>query len=402
MQIKSILPDQRIEASNVLVELNLKEYLSVAPYIIDKNEYQRKRVIKSKIKEILRDDLLRGCSIPPIVLSVQNKELTNSFNFKDFSDGTLIEKAFADKSLLIIDGLQRTFVILSLEEELKKSDPQKLSEFYDQKIRAEIYVGLNRLGILYRMITLNTGQTTMSTRHLMEIVYLDYLKDGIDGIKFITDKDGVSVNPKSTTEFRFKDVLDGFNSYIERDENLIERTEILDNIKTLDNLNNEGNNKDLFKEFIIIYQDFLNHINSNFWTYKDEDFTSQEYKIKSPPPFGKSPVEIFKRSQAFTGFGAALSHLKKKKSISFGNIKETIKNIHDEDYNESFKRLLKHLDTIKERSKKIGNDQRYFFRSFFTALNDSTADTYCMFGASVEQAFKATRADRFTNNDDEE
>ena len=46
--IKSILNDERINAYNVLVEINVGEYLKFARNIIDNNEFQRKKVIKSK------------------------------------------------------------------------------------------------------------------------------------------------------------------------------------------------------------------------------------------------------------------------------------------------------------------------------------------------------------------
>ena len=91
--------------------------------------------------------------------------------------------------MLILDGLQRTFVILDLHDDIKEGKVKNFDTaiFLNQIIRAEIYIGLGKLGILYRMLTLNTGQTTMSTRHLMEILYLDYLDKDIDGIKNILE-----------------------------------------------------------------------------------------------------------------------------------------------------------------------------------------------------------------------
>lgn len=399
MELKSILIDERIEAANVLVELDISEYLSVAPDIIDKNEYQRKKVIKSKIKEILREDLLKGCSIPPIVLSIKTEGLGEKFDYKSFKDIAIIEQSFKDKTLLIIDGLQRTYVMMGLEEELKKDKKEKeLDKFYKHRIRAEIYVGLNRLGILYRMITLNTGQTTMSTRHLMEILYFDYKETGVDNIKFVTDKDEEVVRP-NTTEYKFKEVLDGFNSYLEKDENLIERTEILDNIRTLNNLSNEDYKKDLFKLFMTTYKSFLDKIvaSSNDWKYKEEDFKGTEYALKAIP-FGKSSVEIFKRSQAFTGFGGAIGQLKSNRSVTIEQIGGMISQIKtsEGDFQDCFKLILKHLDTIKEKSKKIGNDQRFFFRYLFQNLFDPQNDEKLNLDKAADAAFNRTRADKLS------
>jgi hypothetical protein len=52
--VKSILLDERIDALNALIEIKIGDYLSFAKNIIDNNEYQRRKVIKSKIKEILK------------------------------------------------------------------------------------------------------------------------------------------------------------------------------------------------------------------------------------------------------------------------------------------------------------------------------------------------------------
>ena len=138
--IKSILKDERINAYNVLVEINVGEYLKFARNIIDNNEFQRKKVIKSKIKEILKDDLLRNCLIPSIVLAVSNETIKTIKDENDFeSSEAIILDAIRENKILIIDGLQRTYVLLRLEEVLQYSgnevDLQKLN---NHKISEEI------------------------------------------------------------------------------------------------------------------------------------------------------------------------------------------------------------------------------------------------------------------------
>src|ERR1700761_4323591 len=166
MKVRSILEDNRIHAYNVLVELTVGEYLGFAKDVIDSNDFQRKRVIKSKIKEILTEDLLRGCVIPSIVLAISNKEVGTIKSIEDFDiSENIINQAIESRQLVIIDGLQRTYVLKALEEDLqRRRDETTLAKLYTLKIRAEVYLGLSRTGLLYRMITLNTGQTTMSTR----------------------------------------------------------------------------------------------------------------------------------------------------------------------------------------------------------------------------------------------
>ena len=397
--IKSILKDERINAYNVLIEISISEYLKFARNVIDNNEFQRKKVIKSKIKEILKDDLLRNCLIPSIVLAVSNENIKTIKDEDDTqSSEEIINNAIRSNEILIIDGLQRTYVLLSLEEELlKKGDEDALQKLYKHKIRAEVYLGLNRIGLLYRMITLNTGQTTMSTRHLMEILYLDYARIGVNGIKLIKDKEETQIS-LNTDEFNFRTILDGFNSYLEKNEGLIERTEILDNIKSLDVIKDEEINKDLFKDFLLTYKVMLDQLvlKTNSWKNNTDDIEEQALKLNTNA-FGKSILDIFKKSQVLTGFGAAIGHLKEAKNLSLTDIEKMLPLItaENDDWNTALCHLLKQLDLVKEKSKKIGNDQRYFFKFFFRGLLNPDSDQYLNFNKSSDFAFNRTREDKF-------
>jgi hypothetical protein len=395
--VKSILIDERIDALNALIEIKIGDYLSFAKNIIDNNEYQRRKVIKSKIKEILKVDLQRNCLMPSIVLAVSNLDTVELNIRKEYADADkIIIKATESNDIMIIDGLQRTYVLLELEDDLKKNNQTKgLEKFYNHIIRAEEYLGLSRIGLLYRMITLNTGQTTMSTRHLMEILYFDYSRVGIDGIKLISDKDDTYVSD-SIYDYNFKTILDGFNSYLEKDESLIDRTTILDNINTLEILNKEEGNKDIFKDFLITYKMFLEEllIKIEGWTY-DKSIVDDTLKLNANP-FGKSILDIFKKSQAITGFGAGLGGLKEDNGLNLITVRELFKEINagGDDWDYIIYQLLKHLDIIKEKSKKIGNDQRYYFRYFFKGLFDIGNDSYLNFKKATEYAFNRTRKEK--------
>ncbi|RVU00280.1 hypothetical protein EOD41_12410 [Mucilaginibacter limnophilus] len=396
MKIRSILYDQRITAYNALVEISIGEYLSFAEDIIDKNEFQRKRVIRSKIKEILQEDLLRSCLIPSIVLAIPDEKAGTINDEDDFIGAErLINKAVQIKDILIIDGLQRTFVMMGLAEDLKKQAGSVLENFYAHRIRAEIYLGLNRIGLLYRMITLNTGQTTMSTRHLMEILYIDYSRIGIEGINIVKDKDENLVE-NNTTSFNFKTILDGLNSYIEKNEAIIERVEILDNIRSLDALKLERDDKDLFKEFLLTHKVFLETIltKSNQWAFTI-DKEESAFRLNSQP-FGKTPLDIFKKSQAITGFGAAVGFLKQAKNISLSDVRVAVSAISTDgdDWDTAFRQLLKQFDLIKEKSKKIGNDQRYYFKYFFRSLLNPEADEYLNFSKAALFAYDNLRVEK--------
>lgn len=399
MEIKSILLDKRIESYNVMAEIEIGAYLNFAFDIIDKNEFQRRKVIKTKIREILKEDLQKGCLIPSIVLASYGKSI-NQMIFSEIKQNAkeIIDLSIKNREILIIDGLQRTYVMLALREELEnRKNEAELVNFLGQKIRVEVYLGLKRMGLLYRMITLNTGQTTMSTRHLMEILYYDYIDVDLGGIILIPDKDNYAP-AMNTSEFNFKEILDGFNSYIEKDEGLINRTEILDNIKSLDILKDEVNTeKDLFKDFIFVYKSFLDNLNlkSNNWQLNVDYFKSAGMEIKSNP-FGKNVLQIFKRSQAITGFGAAIGQLKEIRGLNFESLNTMIQQINTEnsEWESSFSSMIAQIDVINTKSKKIGNDQRYYFRIFFRALLNTDSDQYLNFIKAADYAFNRTREER--------
>jgi len=406
VNILTNIKDHRIQAANVLVELTMEQYLSIAPKILNENEFQRKKVINSQISALLIEDILIGCSIPPLVLAVKKNLLSEDFNYKTFEDNSLIEKAFEQNELLILDGKQRTHVFSKLYLDLKKKiekekdaeTEEKLKSFLKNILRIEVYVGINKLNILYRMLTLNSGQTSMSTRHLMEMLYLDYLEIPFHEVTLIPDKADEKVT-NDTREYQFKDVLDGFTSYLDKDENTLERSEILDNIKSAKNIKFEDKQKNLFEEFILTYKKFLDKINdlSNGYTIKKESLLQSEFEVKGLL-FGTTAIEIFKKSQALSGFGAAIAELRdSRENYDLSVVATKIDNIQfrpESNYENSIHYLVKHFDNIRDKSKKIGTDQRFYFKSFFRSLFDPESSYPLYFDKAIEYAYKRTREEK--------
>jgi len=407
---RSTLLDHRIKAVNILLEVNMEDYLNVAKDIIDDNEFQRKKVINSKISNLLKEDITIGCSVPPLVLAISADLVGNNFNYNDKFDDTIIEKAFEQRKLLILDGKQRTHVFLKLYNDLKSSIAKdesgnkeslesQLKGLLSNKLRIEVYVGINKLNILYRMLTLNSGQTTMSTRHLMEMLYIDYLGIKIENIRLVADKDEESIKFDNSTDYAFKDVLDGFTSYLEKDESPIDRSEILDNINSANNLKQEDEKVNLFEDFIKAYKVFIDKISqlSNGYVLNTDDLRGTEYEIKGNA-FGKTPIEIFKKSQGLSGFGAAVAELKDiRDGFDLSKVIEIVNKISFSDnsnYNDSLFLLTKQLDVIKEKSKKIGNDQRFYFKWFFRTILDPDFNFPHKFDKAIANAYKKTREEK--------
>lgn len=385
MKIMSKIYDQRINSWNVYVESSFGEYLQFAKKIIHNNDLQRKRVKTSKtIYSLLKSDLQQGCIMPPLVLALTEIGVLDPQNPDE-------EKLLAyinenSENVLILDGLQRTYTLIDADDEMKLKEQKEYEKFLNNKLRLEIYVEINKFGILYRMLTLNTGQTPMSARHQLEMLYSNMLDTEIDGVRLITDKEG-QADPDEN-EFIFKNAIEGFNSYMNRNELPLDRQDILDNVKVLEHMADENIAEDLFKEFLETYIKIfttLRKITENH-VVTEEDL--QEYQI-SESPFGKKVSKIFSSSQALTGFGAAAGKMKDLGIIrSLADFADMLEKL--EENNDGYAwmmELLAKLDSIKSSSKKIGNAQRMFFQYFFRELFNTESDSYLNLEDAVQNGY---------------
>ena len=368
--------------------MSIEEYLEVAGDIIKNNEFQRKRVKNSStVYALLKKDLRCNCTMPPIVLAIKAEKmnyLLNPFNV----DEEQIKKMFKPENLIILDGLQRTYTILELIEELKSEEDnqEELSKVLSNSIRIEVFLGINKIGILYRMLTLNTGQTPMSIRHQIEILYSDYSEHNIEEVSLLKETDSKTI--KRIGEYQFRDVIEGFNSYLDRNELGISRDQLLENIQNLEKLALENSSSDLFKDYILTYNSFVKKLDSF-----EEGWDISRSDVNINGVFGKNIMQIFTKSQVLSGFGAAVGKLKDLKMIEgFETIKDNINSIvvsHNREltFNQAMTNLLKKLDSIKNEAKKIGVAQRLFFTYFFRELFNHNSDSYLDIDSAINTGF---------------
>lgn len=382
MQALSNLYDSRINANNVLVEMSLEDYSQLALPIIENNPFQRRRVGSSKtVYSLLKQDLIQECVIPPIVLALTSSSPEfNSNELEHFPDFLQKNKAH----LVILDGLQRTYTILDLLSELKKSgDTESLEKVKKNKIRVEFYVGLNRLGILYRMLTLNTGQTPMSLRQQIEILYLDYIGTNVEGVELLRETDNRPA--LQNNQYNFKDVVEGFNSYLDRDELPIEKSDLLENISSLEKLAKENQSADLFKAYLTSWHRFITKIID----LSEDVRLSDDYIEKNGTPFGKNTIQVFKKPQAMSGFGAAIGKMIDFKMISsFDDLNTIIDALELQEPLDFLEEINRSLEWIKLNTKKIGNAQRSYFQYFFRELFNKDTDSYKNLQLSATSALR--------------
>lgn len=367
MKLASTLFDKRVQANNVLVEMKIGEYIELVEDIISKNEFQRKRVRSSKtVYALLKKDLQDECVIPSIVLAI-----TKNINITD--DDIFRNELMANKeSLLILDGLQRTLTIMDLLDDYKISGNENaLRKLKDNTLRIEIYINLNRLGVLYRMLTLNTGQTPMSLRQQIEMLYLDYLDNDLDGIQLIRESDVRAAS--QVNQYNFKEMIEGFNAYLDRDELPMDRADILENIDSLEKLSKENQNTELFELYVKSIHSFILKIVDLCGNTE----LNREYLEVNNSPFGRNALQVFKKPQVYSGYGAAIGRLVDFEVISgFVDIDNKINGLEIDNPEEFLEKINDSLIWIKNNSKKIGNAQRIFFAYFFRDLFNEDSNVY--------------------------
>ncbi|EJS02222.1 hypothetical protein [Bacillus cereus] len=391
MEIKSRITDFRIKAENIFIEMSYEEYLEIAEGIIENNPLQRKRVKSSNtVYSLLRSDLKSGCLMPPMVLALSNGR---DIEYSNLDNDQIINYILGNKDkLIILDGLQRTHTLKDVKlEYINYGDYTGLENYYGNKLRIELYLGISKFGILYRMLTLNTGQTPMSIRHQIEMLYKDYMVNDIEGITLLSEVDESGDSVVGT--YSFKSMIEGFNSYLERDPLPMDRFDILNNIKGLEKLSQEDQEYDIFKEFLLTYNHFINKMIEISEDWHLEPDYEKELELSSRA-FGNSALKIFNKSQAITAFGAALGKLKDFGLINnFNDIKEALSKVEFEGETEDWMiDLITNMDRIKQTSKKIGNSQRVYFYWFFRELFNSESDSYLNLNEAVSNGFNKYRS----------
>lgn len=378
--ITSKLRDNRIDAVNVLAEMSLSEYAKLISGNLDKNEFQRRRVSSSKtVYSLLKQDMRRGCVIPPLVLALTEK-VADIESLADEEVAQLVTDNSA--GLVILDGLQRTHTIIDLLAEVNRGQgAPDASAVQNLPVRVEIYIGLNRLGVLYRMLTLNTGQTPMSLRQQIEMLYLDYQDTG-SHIQLLKEADGrYAAKPH---QYNFKDVVEGFNAYLNRDELPIDRASLLENIRSLEKLSRENQNSDVFKTYVNAVDSFITQAVS---LCQDAEVAVEE--LEDPSPFGKNVSQVFKKPQAMSGLGSALGKLIDREVLrDLDHAMELIPKVAVDSPEDFLLEINMSLSWLKNNTSKIGNAQRTFFTFYFRELLNSETDSYLDLQAAASSALR--------------
>ena len=254
-------------------------------------------------------------------------------------------------------------------------------EIADNDLRLDIWITPDAISLIYRMLVLNTGQTPWDVKRQMEVVYKPLIKECeryVDGIQINTKND--AKRRSSGGEYRASDIVELFLVFSSRKELVNTAEKLADDFTRLDVTQMAGNQEysNMFYECIkMLYR--LDVAISNYTGGYEEEIEGDKIS---------DGLSLFTNLPAKVGFIVALAqHImgragmmkpdEEQKNI-LNNIKETfnhfcerIEHMDQKDLHE-FLSLGVLNDSMKGLStKKIGDDQRRFFKTGFDALFSS-------------------------------
>jgi hypothetical protein len=361
--------DKKLQAYSLMTTITIGEYLKLTAGTEENLEIQRKIVSikKSKIYERLVQDLMKGCIIPPIVLVVRSnhevikEELSKDTPSKEILNDSLSTLTPTDVSIL--DGLQRTNCLRHAFVELQ-GDQEKLNAFVNREIRVEFWVDIKFQAILYRMITLNAGQTPMSMKHQLEILnihILDSIRTARPDIEIYTVRD--AGKRTGSKQYQFSMLVEGYNAFINKSPFTDSKNEVIEELNRVNFLESFVNfdKKIAIENFVDVLSAIDEALCNKYNEVRDSnEGTSIRYGYQF---FGKDPY--------FVGFCAALGRANHELSQEEYDerVQKLIDLLEGEDEDPLQLELLNSLVAKIPSSAKVGDVQREMttevFEQFF-------------------------------------
>lgn len=208
LEIIGYTKDFRTNTNILYAQIKIEEYLELVGKDFDRFEIQRKRE-KHKGYIRLKRDIEKGTLIPTITLAVEPSSVNKFENLLEQKDSKKIIElliALTDK-IYILDGLQRTYIINDIKENM---------EFINgQTLLLEIWFEEDIKHLIYRLIVLNSGQKPMSMRHQIELLFItmrETLIKKVDGLILLEEKNEEA--RLKAKEFPFERLVTAYKSFL--------------------------------------------------------------------------------------------------------------------------------------------------------------------------------------------
>lgn len=325
MKILSIIKDERINATSVLVEMSTEVYLGLVSGAEENLEIQR-RVIKGfKPYDRLRQDLKEGCLIPSIVLGIREGIIKTPTNTDD-NEFIISIKKTSSRNVFIIDGLQRTTAIQNVKSMLREDE---LTNFLSRPLRVEIWPDITLSALTYRMILLNAGQKPMSLKHQLEVIsrpLCDSLTEKYQGIiSIFREKD--SNRRSGFGQYQFSIIAQAFQAFVQKSPHIDVRNEVIAELNQIDVLTNYGNSLEKTSGKVDLTTEFENYI--GFLVDFDKKLCEKYYERTDSDEGITIPsgVSILSRDTFHLGLAAAFGWCIEHKRDAIITAKEKLLNL---------------------------------------------------------------------------
>ena len=211
-----------------------------------------------------------------------------------------------------------------------------------------------------------------------------------NGVSIVKEVD--SKRARSIGTYRYSDIIDLYQSFIQATSKPVDRESLFEEIKKMDFLEKyEIRGQEEMMLLLEIYNDFMKKLDeaSPNWNYPigldlyagSEDEEPLDIENELDPltelverPFGTSIYSIFSKSQPMTGFGCACSFFLDRSvydDLQSIRIQLSEKFLPDSDAIDiGMKNLIQFLEDIRKTAKRYGDAQRGFFEFYFRVLLD--------------------------------
>lgn len=374
IRVFDLKKDEKVRAKCLLFDITIRKYIELIKGNLEGLEIQRGKIIskKSDVYKRLIGDLKEGAIMPPISLTLSGKSNLQT-KIKDMTELKDIEEQINEEikegDLFILDGLQRTYCILNVIDDLEDSNEKET--FCNTRIRAELWYNINYTAILYKMLVLNTGQVKMSMKHQIEILNIP-LKEKISeialekhvNVNFSTYK--VQQQTNDIYNYRFADIVEAFTSFITKNPIVDKTNEVVKELERMKFVEEHSSPVTLSKEEDIQeFTETLINLDKALWDkYKSAIKVDEETIL--PWTFRNDIMTSATiLSGIFASFGKAFSTDRDK----YNQRKEKFFQILREGEDDPLKLniMSKILQDERKRSTKFGETTRNFF---FNALKE--------------------------------
>jgi hypothetical protein len=391
------IKQEKMKCTSLMIELEVKEYLYLVDAIYkDKGGIPGQRApLKTKTAKTIRarmvDDIIRGVTLPPLVIGVLvSKEVYMDQFSKVSTRDDFLEflRNVSEEDLSIIDGMQRTTAI---HEAIEREDASQISA-----VRVEFWVAEETNSLIYRMLVLNTGQVPWDVARQLEAIYRPLLKkiesQVGDKINFLSKDVGRRSNLTSH-EYETEDIVELLLIFSSRKRELNLKDQIAQDFVRLDMVESSSHSDflDLFIKAVILLSE-LNASITRFNATEKQKETLKRYASGRALFNGAPPKAGFISALAIHLFGKPgyepqWDLVEERLAKTEIGVRKFIATLDANPSMESMEEILK-FEVLEERvslgkrsASQVGRYEREFFENafmvFFKDINEMDDLTPC-------------------------